>query len=424
MPKIARELSDAAVRKLRWGIKKSEPGAGRPVPIQHPVGGVSGLRLYCRPPVAEGAQFARSWLLRVQAGDKRREIGLGSYPEVGLAEARSKAREIKEQIRQGVDPAAERRAKRSKMRASQAREVTFATVADRYVAKKAREYKNAVQATRLRSRINTYAIPALGHLLVQDIDRANVLDMLRPIWEVKTETATRVRLYVERILDLAEAEGLRDGANPARWAGNLELSLPQPSKVAKVQHQRSLPYIEMPDFWAKLKSIHNTSASVLAFTILTAARPTEARRARWEEIDLEGRVWVVPAERMKGGRVHRVPLSVPAVRILKSLSTKGGYLFLNASGNPLSDAYISRVPKLLGHDVTTHGFRSTFRTWAQECTEYAEEVCELSLAHVSTDATRAAYARGELLDRRRSLMEDWGSYCEGVSGANASASEK
>lgn len=162
-------------------------------------------------------------------------------PEVGLGEARCKAREIKEQIRQGIDPAAERRAKRSAMKASQAREVTFTTVADRYIAKKTREYKNAVQATRLRSRIDTYAIPALGHLLIQDIDRANVLEMLRPIWEVKTETATRVRLYVERILDLAEAGVLRKGANPARWAGNLELSLPKPSKVAKVQHQRSQP---------------------------------------------------------------------------------------------------------------------------------------------------------------------------------------
>ena len=424
MPKIARELSDVAVRRLRWGVKQKGPGAGRSVPVQHPVGGVSGLRLYCRPPIGEGGQFARSWVLRVQAGDKRRDIGLGPYPEVGLGEARRKAREIKEQIRQGIDPASECRAKRSAMRASQAREVTFATVADRYVAKKAREYKTAMQATRLRSRIDTYAIPALGHLLIQDIDRANVLDMLRPLWEVKTETATRVRLYVERILDLAEAEGLRDGANPARWAGNLELSLPKPSKVAKVQHQRSLPYGEIHCFWVKLGALQTTSATVLQFTILTAARPTEARRATWDEIDLEGKVWVLPAERMKGQRVHRVPLSQPALNLLTSLPTRSGYLFLNAAGNPLSDSYISRVPKLLGYDVTTHGFRSTFRTWAQECTDYAEEVCELSLAHVSTDATRAAYARGELLDRRRSLIEDWGNYCEIGSAANTGSRKK
>lgn len=412
MPKIARELSDAAVRKLRWGIKQTEPGAGRRVAVQHPVGGVSGLRLYCRPPVSEVSQFARSWVLRVQAGDKRREIGLGPYPEVGLGEARRKAREIKEQIRQGIDPAAERRANRSAMRAAQAREVTFAIVADRYIAKKALEYKTAVQTTRLRSRLDTYAIPFLGHLLVKDIGRAHVLDMLRPIWEVKTETATRVRLYVERILDLAEAEGLRNGTNPARWVGNLELSLPKPSKVAKVQHQRSLPYDEMRCFWVKLGALETTSAAVLRFTILTAARPTEARHATWDEVDLENKVWVVPAERMKGQRAHRVPLSKAAVKLLRSLPTSSGHLFLNAAGNPLTDAYISRVPKLLGYDVTTHGFRSTFRTWAQECTDYAEEVCELSLAHVSTDATRAAYARGELLSRRSSLIEDWGRYCE------------
>lgn len=412
MPKIAKELSDAAVRKLTWGVKRLDPEAGKPVPVQHPVGGVSGLRLYCRPPVSEGSQFSRSWVLRVQAGDKRREIGLGAYPEVGLGEARRKAREVKEKIRQGIDPAAERRANRSAMIASQAQEVTFSRVADRYIAKKALEFKTPMQATRLRSRIETYASPIIGHLLVKDINRAHVLEILRPIWEEKTETATRVRLYVERILDLAEVEGLRDGSNPARWAGNLELSLPKPSKVSRIQHQRSLPYKKLQRFWPKLGELQTASAAVLRFTILTAARPTEARRASWEEIDLKNKVWVIPAERMKGQRPHRIPLSEQALALLASLPTVSGHLFLNVGGNPLTDAYVSRVPKLLGYDVTVHGFRSTFRTWAQECTNYAEEVCELSLAHVSSDATRAAYARGELLDQRRALIDDWGRYCE------------
>ena len=227
MPRIARELSDAAVRRMKWTTTKSGPNAGKPRQLLHPVGGVSGLHLYCRAPAPGADTAGRSWVLRVQVGTKRRDIGLGPYPEVTLSEARQRAREAKAKIRQGIDPAAERRAFKSALIAAQAQDVTFAEVAQRFYEKKARELKTATQATRLRSRLDTYAIPALGHLLVRDIDRANIIECLRPVWETKTETAQRVRIYVERILDIAHAEGLRTGENPARWKGNLELSLPK-----------------------------------------------------------------------------------------------------------------------------------------------------------------------------------------------------
>ena len=413
MPRIARELSDAAVRRMKWTTTKSGPNAGKPRAALHPVGGVSGLHLYCRAPAPGADTAGRSWVLRVQVGAKRRDIGLGPYPEVTLSEARQRARETKAKIRQGIDPAAERRALKSALIAAQAQDVTFAEVAQRFYEKKARELKTATQATRLRTRLDSYAIPALGHLLVRDIDRAHIIECLRPIWETKTETAQRVRIYVERILDIAHAEGLRSGENPARWKGNLELSLPKPGTITRVQHLKALPYAEMPAFWASLKALDTPSSKTLQFIILTASRSGEARKATWEEVDLQARVWTVPATRMKGGRAHKVPLCPAALALLTSLPNREGHLFISVRGNPLSDAYLSKVPKLLGHDVTAHGFRSTFRTWAQECTRVADEVAELALAHVGTDATRAAYARGELLEKRRKLMSDWQRYCEG-----------
>ena len=286
-------------------------------------------------------------------------------------------------------------------------------MATSWVAKKAKEFKTAIQTQKLTSRLESYVYPYIGNMVVGDIERAHIINMLAPIWEEKTETATRVRAYVERILDTATAEGLRTGENPARWKGNLDLSpkLAAPNKITKVEHFKALPLADMPKFMGQLAKLDYMSARALEFSILTAARSGELRKATWNEIDLQAGVWTVPPERMKGGRAHKVPLCKSALSLLKALPRDGDYLFFNSLGKPLSDVAISKVPKKMGYDVTAHGFRATFRTWAQEHTSYPEEVPELALAHVNSDRTRAAYARSELLDKRRELMNDWERFC-------------
>jgi len=338
-------------------------------------------------------------------------MGMGGYPDTSLSAARQRAREAKELIRQGIDPVAEKRAVKSALALSQAKDVTFRQVAVRFIAKKNAEFKTEKQTQKLTAHLETYAYPFIGHIVVSEIDRANIVRMLQPIWEVKTETATRVRAAVERILDLAGAEGLRTGDNPARWKGNLDLSLPLPGKVAKVEHLKALPIADMPKFMAKIAAEDYMGAKALHFAILTAARSGEIRAATWSEIDFKSKVWTIPDERMKSGRKHKVPLCQSAIDLLKSLPREGDYIFHNTKLKPLADVSISKAPKRLGFDVTAHGFRATFRTWAQEHTTYAEEVPELALAHVNSDRTRAAYARSELLDIRRNLMNDWEHFC-------------
>lgn len=417
MPKLARELSDAEVRRLKWGSVQSGSKKGAPCPRLHAVGGVGGLYLYCAPPAPGNTTFGRSWILRTPIGRDRPDLGLGPYPEVTLSMARHKAREYKEQIRQGVDPRVTRKATKSALMAEQAKSVTFRAVGESYTAKKAREYKTTKQSKKLQAMLEAYAYPTLGNLLVSDIERAHIIKTLTLIWETKTETATRVRAIVERVLDMAGAEGLRTGDNPARWRGNLDLSLPMPGKISSVRHFRAMPMPELPEFMKELAAKHTTGALALRFGILTAARSGEIRGATWREIDLDNMVWTVPGDRMKNGRTHKVPLCPDAVDLLKSLPRDHDtdLVFVSPRGKQLSDMTLTKVLKDMGHKVTQHGFRATFRTWAQELTSYPEEVCELALAHVNSDATRAAYARSELIDKRRLLMADWERFCrEGV----------
>ncbi|MDO8864139.1 tyrosine-type recombinase/integrase [Haliea sp. E1-2-M8] len=413
MPKLAKELSDSHVRRLKWGTVQSGPNKGKPCPKLHAVGGVGGLYLQCSPPAPSNETYARSWLLKTPVGNDRPELGLGPYPEVTLSVARQKARDIKEQIRQGIDPRVTRKAARSTLLAEQAKSVTFRTVSGMYIKKKARELKTAKQVQKLSSHLESYAYPMLGNLLVADIERAHIVKMLTPIWEAKTETASRVRATVERILDMAGAEGLRAGDNPARWKGNLELSLPLPSKISKVQHYAALPVEEMPEFMRALTTRTTIGALALRFGILTAARSGEIRGAIWDEIDMDAAVWTVPGERMKNGRAHKVPLCGDALTLLVALPrhADNDLVFVSPRGKMLSDMTLTKVIKDMGHKVTQHGFRATFRTWAQEHTTYPEEVCELALAHINSDATRAAYARSELIDKRRKLMKDWERFC-------------
>jgi integrase len=416
MPKIVKELSDIQVRRLRWGVVKQRERArvdrlGAPCTAYHAVGGVAGLLLQCSPPSANNDVGARSWILRTMVGDKRRDIGLGGYPDVSLATARQRARELKEQIRQGIDPIVARKAAKSALAREQARVVTFAQLAAEYIDKKSKELKTARQVQKLTHHLATYAYPHLGQLVIADIERLHIEQVLKPIWESKTETANRVRQAIENILDLGAVKGLRSGYNPARWKGNLELTFPARTKIARVQHHAALPVPELPAFMAKLGGQTSRGAKALQFGILTAARSAEIRGAQWSEIDTEQRLWTIPGERMKSGRPHRVPLSQGAMDLLASIPRTTALVFPNRDGRALSDVLISKVPKRLGWNVTAHGFRATFRTWAQEQTDYPEEVVELALAHVNSDATRAAYARSELLDKRRALMADWDRFC-------------
>ncbi len=413
MPKLAKELSDSHVRRLKWGAVQSGPNKGKPCPKLHAVGGVGGLYLQCSPPASGNDTYARSWLLKTPVGNDRPELGLGPYPEVTLAMARQKARELKDQIRQGIDPRVTKKNSRSMLLAEQAKSVTFRTVSGMYIKKKARELKTAKQVQKLTAHLETYAYPYLGKLLIGDIERAHVVKMLQPIWETKTETASRVRASVERILDMAGAEGLRAGDNPARWKGNLELSLPLPGKISKVQHFAAMPADELPAFMRELATRTTIGALALRFGILTAARSGEIRGATWDEIDMDAKVWTIPTDRMKNGRAHKVPLCGDALTLLTALPRHAGsdLVFVSPRGLMLSDATMTKVLKAMGHKVTQHGFRATFRTWAQEHTTYPEEVCELALAHVNSDATRAAYARSELIDKRRLLMKDWERFC-------------
>lgn len=414
MPKIAKELPDIQVKRLKWGTIQNGPNKGLSCAKFHAVGGVSGLLLQCRPPEGKNTIGARSWILRTVVGVKRRDIGLGGYPDVTLAMARENARELKQLIRKGVDPILEKRSAKSALIMKQGKAITFEMLAREYIEKKSKEFKTAKQTQKLTNQLANYAFPHIGRMIVADIERAHILKMLEVIWETKTETASRVRLNVERIFDLSIVKGLRTANNPATWKGNLDMSLPAPSKIAKPVHYAALPVDQIQDFLVKLKGAEWIGSKALQMIIFTAARSGEVRGATWNEIDFESKLWTIPEDRMKSGKAHNVPLSKSAIELLESLPRTGVHIFNNSRGNSLSDATISKAPKRIGYDVTAHGFRSTFKDWARKYTGYADEVSELALAHVSDDKTRAAYARDELIEKRRLLMTDWDKFCHQV----------
>lgn len=394
MPKKIAEKSAIEIRRL------TEPG-------MHAVGGVAGLHLLV------SSTGARSWILRAMVGSKRRDIGLGGFPDISLAKAKERATQAKDKIQNGIDPVEERKATRDALRASTAKAVTFAEAAKRCHTARASGFRNVKHRADWISSLERYAFPVIGDIQVSTIDEAHVMQVLSPIWLTQTETATRVRQRIEAVLDWAKVSKLRSGENPARWKGNLSVLLPAPSKVAKTSHFRALPWREVPGFMVELRRREGMAAKALEFAILTAARSGEVRLAEWSEIDLKARLWVVPASRMKAKKIHTVPLSGAAVELLKGLprTSESKYIFSGTKGQPLSDMSISAVTKRMGADCVPHGFRSSFKDWARECTAYADEVSELALAHVNSDATRAAYARSELIDKRRLLMADWERFC-------------
>ena len=394
MPRRASELQAIEVRRLGDGV--------------HAVGGVAGLVLQVR-------GNAKSWLLRIRIDGRRRHIGLGSYPGVSLADARSKAAEIRERIRVGSDPLAERKAAIAERRARAAKAVTFMKAAEACHAAKLPEFRNAKHGQQWINTLRQYVPGDVADLPVDHVELAHVMRALDPIWRSKTETASRVRQRIEAVLDFATVRGWRSGDNPARWKGHLEMLLPAARKVSRVTHHRALPVKEAPAFLADLRRRNGMAARALEFAILTAARSGEVRGMVWSEVDLESRVWTVPADRIKAGRVHRVPLSDAAVDLLEGVprALASDVVFWSTHGRSLSANALTKAAASIA-DCTVHGFRSVFKDWCRVMTNHADEVSELALAHVSSDATRAAYARDELLEERARLMQAWARWLTGA----------
>lgn len=326
MPKIAKELSALEVGRLT-------------VSGFHAVGGVPGLHLQV------SAQGARSWILRVKIGAHRRDMGLGAYPGVTLAQARDKARQARASVEQGHDPILERERAKSRLLAEQGAAVTFAEAAAAYIKAKAPEWKGSKSKAQWESSLATYAFPLLGAMHVRDISQAHVVRVLEPIWTTKTETASRLRGRIENVLDWAKVHGYREGDNPARWRGHLDKLLAAPSKVSKVEHHPAIAVDDAPAFYQQLKLRDGLGARALQFAMLTAARSGEVRGATWSEIDLDKAVWIVPAGRMKAGREHRVPLSAEAATLLRQLPRLEGtdLVFPAPRGQQLSDMSLSAV---------------------------------------------------------------------------------
>jgi integrase len=317
-----------------------------------------------------------------------------------------------------MDPLAEKETKR------RPRITGFEDVAEQCIGSLKAGWSNAKSEAQWRSSLKAYAYPILGKMDVANITTAEVYDLLEPIWSAKPETAKRVRERVEKVLDFATALKLRTGDNPARWRGGLESLFPKKAKVQKVRHHPALPYVEMGDFMAALRAKDGIAPRALEFAILTAARTNEALGAKWSEIDMDKAVWVIPAERMKARRDHRVPLSPAALELLRSLprDTEGEYVFMStmARGKPLSNMAMLKTLKLMKRpDLTVHGFRSTFRDWAAETTSYPDTVVEMALAHAVGSAVEAAYRRGDLFEKRTRLMADWAGHCAAPSADRA-----
>ena len=371
---------------------------------------------------------ARSWVYRFMLKGKSRDIGLGAAGAGGisLADARTARDALRLKVKAGIDPLEERQREASEALASaQAAKIagiTFKAVAETYIGTNEASWRNDKHRQQWRNTLASYVYPVMGELPVADISTAHVLKILEPIWQVKPETASRIRGRIETVLDAAKARGYREGENPARWRGHIAQILPPRSRLTR-GHHKAMPYEAIPAFMAKLREREAMAALALEFVILTATRTSEVLGATWAEVDLDKAIWTVPASRMKAGKEHRIPLSPRAVEILEAVKPLGkASLFPADKGGKLSTMAMSMLLRRMKLECTVHGFRSGFRDWAAECTGYAHEVCEMALAHVIGNKSEAAYRRGDLFDKRRRLMADWATYCaiDGVAAAKVS----
>jgi integrase len=358
---------------------------------------------------------AKSWIYRFMLDGRPREMGLGPVTAIPLAEARKRAAECRRMRLDGIDPIEARKAQRDQKKLEAAKAMTFDACAAAYIEAHQAGWRNAKHQDQWRNTLKTYAAPVFGSLPVQAVDVGLVMKALEPIWQSKPETASRLRGRIEAVLDWATVRGYRRGENPARWRGHLEKLLPARAKVRQVKHHPALPYTELADFISALRGQEGIAAPALEFTILTAARTAEIIGARWDEIDFHEKVWVVPGARMKAGREHRVPLSTAALAILETMKKFRESDFVFPGGKkskPLSNMAMLKVLERMGRDdLTAHGFRSTFRDWAAECTNFPREVVEMALAHTIENKVEAAYRRGDLFQKRRQLMEAWARFC-------------
>ncbi|MBU7579829.1 MAG: integrase arm-type DNA-binding domain-containing protein [Porphyrobacter sp.] len=391
-------------------VKNAKPG-------RHADGG--GLQLLVK------ESGARSWVFRFMLKGKSRDIGLGPAAGAGaipLAKARDLADALRVKVKAGIDPLAEReRDAADALAAAQAAMVagvTFKAMAETHIAANKESWRNAKHRQQWENTLKTYAYPVFGNLPVAEVDTPHVLKVLEPIWREVPETASRLRGRIETVLDSAKARGYRQGENPARWRGHLAQILPARTKLSR-GHHKAMPYDAIPAFVEQLQEREAVAALALEFVILTAARSGEVIGSTWGEVDLAKAVWTVPADRMKAGKEHRVPLSPRAVAILEQTKRLGGkYLFPGAqSASKLSGMAMAMLLRRMKQDVTVHGFRSAFRDWAAECTGYSHEVAEMALAHTISNAVERAYRRGDLFDKRRKLMEAWAEYCAGRGAA-------
>ena len=390
------------VKQVEKLIREAKPGAT-----------ADGCGLYLRITTTGNA----SWQYRYQLHGTRRTMGLGACSAVTLADARAKAAEANTMVKSGTDPLTIREAQAL---AVVKQSTTFKDVADEYIASHRHGWKNAKHAQQWENTLAQYVHPLLGTKQVDAITTADVLAILKPIWQTKAETATRIRSRIELVIDAAKAQSLSEAPNPARWKGHLDKLLPKRTKASK-GHHAALDYQQMPAFYKRLMTERDSlSATALAITILTACRTSEVLLAQWSEIDLIAKMWVIPANRMKAGNEHRVPLTAEVLSLLERLPTREGFLFPGAKQDKsLSNMAMTMVLRKLGRDdLTVHGFRSTFRDWAAETTNHPNMVCEMALAHTIGNAAEAAYRRGDLMERRRMLMADWANYITAPAQAN------
>ena len=353
----------------------------------------------------------KSWVYRYQLNGKRKEIGLGSTKNISLKEARELAADATKLRNKGGDP----KAHKAKLKADNNNTRTFEQCAVEYIKAHKPSWKNEKHASQWVNTLTKYAYPHIGTLPVGEIDNATIMAVLNPIWKTKTETASRVRGRIESILSWAIVKEYRSAPNPAIWRGNLEILLPKRSKIQKPKHHAALPHADSPELMKQIRASKSVSARALEFTILTACRTQESIGAKWNEIDLNNNIWTIPAERMKAGREHRVPLSTQALSLLNNLYRTNDYLFPGLKKDkPISNmSMLKFLKKDLGHsNITVHGFRSSFREWVSEASTYSAELGESALAHINSNKVEAAYQRSDLLKKREAMMQDWADYLE------------
>jgi len=372
-----------------------------------------------------GASGGKSWVFRFMRHGKAHVMGLGAIHAVTLAEARIKAADCRKLLAAGHDPLDAKKTEQTTARLASAKGTTFEACAKAYIEAHKASWRQERHAKQWDQALAKHAYPVMGKLPIQVIDTALVVKVLEPIWQKKTETAKRLRGRIECILDWAKVREYRQGENPARWRGHLENLLARPSKLIKVEHFAALPYTKINGFLQSVEKQAGLGAQALKLVIFTACRSNEVLGTTWDEIDLDNKTWTIPADRMKTGKEHRVPLTTPALAILKDLKKdrdsieiigeeESPYVFPSPKGDaPLSNVVMLALLKRMNRrDITVHGFRSSFRDWAAEQTNFPREVAEAALAHAVQSRVEAAYRRSDLFDKRRLLMEKWVRYCQ------------